>query len=73
MFDWDTNALLVSMLAGAAGFILAAYGRSMGRIPHGIVGLVLMVYPMFVSSALAMALVAVGLLAALWLATRLGM
>ena len=68
----DAGWLFASLIVSAVGFILLHYGRKMSRIPHVVAGLALMVYPYFVPGALANALIAVGVLAVLWLAVRLG-
>jgi hypothetical protein len=64
--------IIASLLVSSIGFILLHYGRKMARVPHVVAGLALMVYPYFVPGALANALIAVGVLAVLWLAVRLG-
>lgn len=64
--------IIASLLVSAIGFILLHYGRKMARIPQLVVGLVMLIYPYFIPGALANALVAVGLLAALWIVVRLG-
>ena len=64
--------LFASLIVSAVGFILLHYGRKMARVPHVVAGLAMLVYPYFVPGALANALIAVGLLAVLWLAVRLG-
>ena len=69
----DANALLLSMLIGSVGFVLLAYGKKQSRMPHMVSGLILMGYPYFVSNLFAMGGIAVALLAALWVAVRLGL
>jgi hypothetical protein len=68
----DGGWLFASLIVSAVGFILLHSGRKMARVPHVVAGLALMVYPYFVPGALANALIAVGVLAVLWLAVRLG-
>jgi ABC-type spermidine/putrescine transport system permease subunit II len=70
--SFDPNALLISLLLGAIGFVALSYGRKQGRPPQVIVGLLLMVFPYFVSSIALMIAIAVLLLSLLWLAVRLG-
>jgi hypothetical protein len=67
------NQLLASLLVSSIGFVLFVYGRKLARAPQLVAGLALMVYPYFVSSAVATLLVAAGLLGALWLSVRLGL
>ncbi|MES1165827.1 MAG: hypothetical protein ABUR63_08720 [Verrucomicrobiota bacterium] len=68
----DAGWLFASLIVSAVGFILLHYGRKMARVPHVVAGVALLVYPYFVPGALANALIAVGVLAILWLAVRLG-
>ena len=70
--NFDANALLLSMLIGSIGFVLLIYGKKQARAPHLIGGLALMIYPYFVSNLFVMGGVGVGLMGAVWLATRLG-
>lgn len=64
--------LFASLIVSAIGFVLLNYGRKMARLPQVVAGVLMLVYPYFVPGVLANALVAVGLLALLWLAVRLG-
>jgi hypothetical protein len=68
----DGGWLFASLIVSAVGFILLHYGRKMARVPQLVVGLVMLIYPYFVPGALANALVALGLLAVLWVVVRLG-
>jgi hypothetical protein len=68
----DANALLASFLVGAVGFVLVAYGKKQARYPHMAVGLALMVYPYFVSSAALILVIGAVLCALLWGVSRLG-
>jgi hypothetical protein len=56
----------------SVGFVAFMYGKKQSRFPQLLVGLALMVFPYFVSSALLMLLIAAVLLGALWGAVRLG-
>ncbi len=64
--------LFASLIVSAIGFVLLNYGRKMARLPQVVAGVLMLVYPYFVPGVLANVLVAVGLLALLWLAVRLG-
>jgi hypothetical protein len=66
------NELLASLLVSSIGFVLFVYGRKLARAPQLIAGVVLMVFPYFVSSALVTLIVGAGLLAALGIVVRLG-
>jgi hypothetical protein len=69
----DANALLLSLLFSSVGFVLFVYGKKQSRIPHMTGGVLLMVYPYFVSNLIAMAAVGVAILGLVWLAVRLGL
>jgi hypothetical protein len=71
--SFDPNALLVSLLFSSVGFVLFAYGKKQSRVPHMLTGVVLMVYPYFVSNLIAMSAVGVAIIALLWLGVRLGL
>jgi hypothetical protein len=68
----DANTLLVSLLFSSIGFVLFAYGKKQSRVPHMAAGVILMVYPYFVPSVIAMSAVGVGIVVLLWLVVRLG-
>jgi hypothetical protein len=70
--DLDANSLLASMAIGLVGGGLFLYGRRQGRFPQMLVGAVLVAYPYFVSNVAMMATIAAALVAALWLAVRMG-
>lgn len=70
--DIDANLLLASLAVGSVGFVCFAYGKKQGRVPQMLAGVTLFVYPYFVSNALVTVAIAVVVLAALWLAVRLG-
>jgi hypothetical protein len=70
--DLDANVLLASLAVGCVGFVCFAYGKRQGRVPQMLAGVTLFVYPYFVSNALVTVGIAVVVLAALWLAVRLG-
>jgi hypothetical protein len=68
----DLGPLLAGFGVSALGFVLFYYGRRMRRIPQLATGLVLMVYPYFVSGILAMLAIAVVLVLAMWFAIQRG-
>jgi hypothetical protein len=68
----DANSLLAGLLVSSVGFVLFVYGRRMGRLPHILTGIVLLVYPYFISSVALMLGIAVALIALLWTAVRWG-
>ena len=70
--DFDANTLLMSFLVGSIGFVCFMYGKKQSRAPHLIAGIVLMVYPYFVSNLILSGGITVVILASLWLMVRLG-
>ena len=70
--DFDVNSLLASILPSSIGFVAFMYGKKQGRVPHIAIGLVMMIYPYFVSNIFLMFGIAVVLSLGLWLAVRVG-
>jgi hypothetical protein len=70
--SFDPASLFLSLVVSGVGFVLFVYGKKQDRWPQLTAGLVLMVYPYFVGSALPMLLVAAGVIGGLWLAVRAG-
>lgn len=70
--DLDAGALLTSMLVSSVGFVLVVYGRKMARLPHVVVGAVLLIFPYFVASVVAMLGIAVALCLVLWILVQRG-
>jgi len=70
--DLDVNALLAGLLVSSIGFVLFSYGRKMRRVPHVMAGLILLVYPYFISNVLLIFVIAALLCTLLWLAVRAG-
>jgi hypothetical protein len=68
----DGNSLLVSLLIGCVGFVCFAYGKRQQRLPQMVAGVLLCVYPYFVSNLMLMAAIAVAILVLLGVAVRLG-
>jgi hypothetical protein len=69
----DDNALLLSFVIGCVGLGFFTYGKRQGRFPHMLAGLSLLIYPYFVPSLILMAAIAFGVVAATWIAVRLGL
>jgi hypothetical protein len=65
--------LFASLVVGSVGLGLFVYGKRQRRAPHLAVGIVLMVYPYFVSSVPLMAGIGLGLVGLLGLATYMGL
>jgi hypothetical protein len=68
----DASTLIAGFVVSGAGFVLFSYGRKMGRVPHIVAGLVLMVFPYFVPSVLLMLGIGAALCGLLYWATRAG-
>lgn len=71
--SFDPVSLLVSFLISGVGFVLFVYGRRMGRMPQVLGGIVLMLYPYFVSSVGWLVAIGVGIVALIWLGLRAGL
>ena len=66
----DFSSIMVSLIVGTVGFALFIYGKKQFRLPQMAVGVILMVYPYFVSSALLSIVVFVALIGLLWFLVR---
>ena len=71
MMGFDPSSLFIDLIFGSIGFAFFAYGKKADRWPQLAAGLLLMVYPYFVDSAVALfcigGLIVVGLAGALWM------
>jgi hypothetical protein len=70
--DLDANSLLASMVVSGVGFVFLSYGKKQGRLPQMVAGLVLMIFPYFVSNVALMGGIATGVVLLVWLAIRAG-
>jgi hypothetical protein len=71
--SFDPASLITSLVVSSVGWVLFSYGRKQQRFPHVVTGILMMVYPYFMSSvALQLTMLPV-LLLLLWVATRFGM
>lgn len=70
--SFDPGTLFLSLVTSGIGFVLFVYGKKQDRMPQLVAGIVLMVYPYFVSSLLMNLLAGAGIIAAMWLAIRQG-
>jgi hypothetical protein len=68
----DVSSIAAGFLVSGVGFVLFNYGRKMGRLPHVVIGLVLMVFPYFVPGVLLMFGIAAALCGLLYLAVQRG-
>jgi hypothetical protein len=71
--DLDVSSIAAGFVVSGVGFVLFNYGRKMGRIPHVVIGLILMVFPYFVPSVLVMFGIAALLCALLYLGVARGL
>jgi hypothetical protein len=71
--DISPWGLFANIVVSAVGLGFFLYGRKQRRWPQLVTGLILMIYPYFVSGAFTMLAIAAGLLAALWIGLRLGL
>ncbi len=69
----DANSLLASLLVGSIGFVSFAYGKKQSRFPQMLVGVALMAFPYFVSSALLILGIGAGLVGVLLILLKLGL
>jgi hypothetical protein len=68
----DASWLFLSLIPGGIGFVIFVYGKKQQSWPHLAAGLALLVYPYFTESVTGLVAVGVAILAALWLAHRMG-
>lgn len=69
----DANEFMASFLVSSIGFVLMVYGKKMSRVPHLVIGVLLMVYPYFVPGALLILLTGGLLLGLLWMGVKRGL
>ena len=65
--------LVISFVVGSIGFVLAMYGKKQRRLPHGVAGGVLLVYPYFVIDETLTVVIAIVVCALCWLAVKRGL
>ncbi|MFL5363814.1 MAG: hypothetical protein ACJ78U_22840 [Myxococcales bacterium] len=70
--SFDPTALFVSVLISAVGVGFFLYGKKQQRAPQLVAGIALMGYTYFVSSVTVMLAIGAAILAALWVAVRIG-
>jgi hypothetical protein len=70
--DFEGSTVIAGLFGSGIGFVLLRYGRKMSRLPHLMIGIVLLVAPYFLPGATSILLVTAGLLGLLWLGVRLG-
>jgi hypothetical protein len=70
--DIDLTELFASLLVSAVGFVAFMYGKKQARVPQMVSGLVLMIFPYFVSNWLLILGIGTAVMAASWAAVRHG-
>lgn len=68
----DAGSLIAGLVVSGVGFVFFSYGRKMSRPPHVIIGIIMMVFPYFVPSVIAMFAIGALLCGLLYMATRAG-
>lgn len=63
---------MISLLVSCIGLGVFVYGKRQRRPPQLLIGILLMVYPYFVSDTGSILLIGAGLLACLWTVLKLG-
>ncbi|HEY3501123.1 MAG TPA: hypothetical protein VGK73_40800 [Polyangiaceae bacterium] len=70
--ELDVNSLFAGFLVSGIGFVLLVYGKRVGRPPQIVTGIVLLLYPYFVSGVALTLSIGAALLAALGVMLKLG-
>ena len=70
--DFDPGSFLASLLVSSVGFVLLVYGRKMSRLPHGLAGIIPLLFPYFVPGVLPVLALGAAIAGALWVAVKLG-
>ncbi len=71
--DFSASGILASLLISSIGYVLFHYGKKSTRMPQLVSGLVLMIFPTFVSGALLMLSLGAVVLLTLWVGLRAGL
>ena len=68
----DPTWLFLSLIPGALGVVLLAYGKKQGRWTHVVAGLMFLVYPYFTPGVVSLVATGGAIGAGLWYAVRAG-
>jgi D-alanyl-lipoteichoic acid acyltransferase DltB (MBOAT superfamily) len=71
--DLSAGSMVASLVVSLVAFAIFWYGRKQRRVPHVVIGILMMVFPYFFSSTLLILGVAALLGGLLWGATRFGL
>jgi hypothetical protein len=69
----SAGPLIVSLMVSVVGFAIFWYGRKQHRIPHLVAGILMMIFPYFISNMWLILGIAVVLGGGAWLAARMGL
>ncbi len=70
--DLSLSTIVLGLFIGLVGFALVTYGRKEMRVPHIVVGVILLVYPYFIGNWIAILAIAAFLIGALAFVSHLG-
>ena len=70
---FDLATLAAGFVVSGTGFVLLRYGKHRMRVPHMLVGVAMMLAPLFTGGPLLTLAIGGGLAAALWLGVRMGL
>lgn len=71
--DFSAGSLFLSLVIGAVGAGFFLYGKKQGRLPQLVGGIILSLYPYWISNLWVMGGIAVGVVAAIFIAVRAGL
>lgn len=70
--DYSAASIITSLFVSAIGYVAFAYGKKQRRGPQFLAGVLLMVFPYFVTNVPFMLLIAAAVVGAMWAAVRAG-
>ena len=70
IMSFDATSLFLSFIPSGIGFVLFVYGKKQARWPHLVAGLLLMVYPYFTPTPIAMIATGAVIGVGFWYAVR---
>ena len=70
--DIEPGAFLASLVVSGAGTVALMYGKKQSRVPHMAAGIVMVVFPYFLSSWVLILAIGSLLMALLYFAVRMG-
>jgi hypothetical protein len=69
----DPASLLASLIVSSVGWVFFSYGRKQRRFPQTAIGVLMLVYPYFITNVVVMLAVMPVLVLLLWVLTRVGL